>query len=182
VGALLDSGSDSLGVLPPTVMVGIACSGSASLGCEEGDVSDSGWAVEGLAGSPPLPLMTAEAVETEPVSAALNVEKGGGLDVRLRQLLAVSLSTCRGFGEGERLLDPDPFLFTDKEGERFGVDPEEEGEGTLSAAGGFEERASRVEGPGPGPAEADSSVAVALLLASPAFFFFSSASLRCCSS
>lgn len=117
--------------------------------------------------------MTADAVETV-LSAALNVVNGGGLDVRLRQPLAVSLSACRGFGEGERLLEEvSEFLLTERdEGER-GVDAEEDAEGILSALA-----AANVEGPGAGPAEADSS---AVLLASP-FFFFSSASLRCCSS
>jgi hypothetical protein len=107
--------ADSLGVLlPATVMVGIALSPSMPLGCEEGG-SAAGWAV-GVVGSPPAPLITAEAVETVPLRAAPNVEKGGGLDVRVRQPLAVSFSACRGFGEGERLLDP--FLLTDKaEGE-----------------------------------------------------------------
>jgi len=176
-GALL--GSDSLGVLSATVMVGIASSPSVPLGCEGGAVE-----AVGAGGSPPTPLITADAVERVPLSAAPNVVKGGGLDVRLRQPLAVSLSTCRGFGEGERLVDPEPFLLTDKL--EAGVDVEGNGAEGVSTLVEVEERAaSAVEGPGTGPAEADSSGGVAVaLLPSPAlsFFFFSSASLRWCSS
>jgi len=166
-------------LLVSTVIVGIAGSAFPALGCvgvADSVVVDAGG--EGV-GSPPEPLMTAEAVETV-LSAALSVVNGGGLDVRRRQPLAVSLRAWRGFGEGERLLDEDSeFLLTDRDDGvcEEDADADEDSAGVVPA--GVAERASSVEGPGPGPAEADSSAV--LLLASP-FFFFSSASLRCCSS
>lgn len=121
--------------------------------------------------------MTADAVETV-LKAALKVENGGGLDVRLRHPLAVSLSAWRGFGEGDRLLvdEARELRFTDSDDEDCGDEADGIEEGGLSVLGpGIEAWGSRDEG----SAAADSSIDA--LLASP-FFFFSSASLRCCSS
>jgi len=166
-------------LLAATVMVGIAGSVSPAPGCTGAVASVVVVAGgEGL-GSPPEPLMTADAVETV-LSAALSVENGGGLDVRRRQPLAVSLRACRGFGEGERLLGwVSEFLLTDRDEGFCEVEPEDGAGGVSAVFAGVTEWASSVEGPGSGPAEADSSAAAVL---ASLFFFFSSASLRCCSS